>query len=279
MAITLYNIFQFITIGIAVGFLGGFLGVGGGIVMIPLLIFWAFPALHVPPGVAVHLAFGTSLAIIIPTSLSSSYAHSRAGNVTWRIVAALVVTGLPASFFGSTLAAFTSGPLLKTLFGALMVALSCQMFLQKVKAKESQEHAPPRIFSFLFLGLLVGLFSGFFGIGGGTVAVPLMVRFFGISIHRAVGISISFVLFASLVGTLGYILHGWGHPNLPPYSIGYVHGLTWVLAAVPSILFAQWGAQAARKTKPLRLRRAFALLLGIVGIRMLWDSLVVILHP
>src|SRR4030043_2326130 len=88
-----------------VGFLGGFLGVGGGIILIPLLLYWAFPSMNISPEVIVHLSFGTSLAIIIPTSLSGSFAHSRVGYVLWRVVLQLAIPGIPGSLLGSTLAA------------------------------------------------------------------------------------------------------------------------------------------------------------------------------
>jgi len=270
MEISLANIGQFLVIGAGVGFLGGFLGVGGGIIMIPLLHYWAFPALHISPEVIVHLSFGTSLAVIIPTSLSSSWAHAKAGNIVWPVVFLLAIPGIPGSFLGSTLAAHLRGPLLKALFGALLIILSGQMLSQKKGPEELPDHPSPQFLPALLIGFLVGIFSGFFGLGGGVLAVPLMVRFLDIPIYRAVGISISFVLFTSLVGTVGYALNGWGKPNLPPFTIGYVHIVGWVLAGLPSIFFAQWGAKLARKTKPLRLRRAFALLLIIVGIRMLF---------
>ena len=105
------------------------------------------------------------------------------------------------------------------------------------------------------------------------MSIPLLVRFMGVSIHRAVGISISFAFFASLVGTWGYIVNGWGKPYLPANSLGYVHIWGWILAGLPSIIFAQWGTKLGRKTKPLYLRRAFALFLAVVGFRMLWDYL------
>jgi uncharacterized membrane protein YfcA len=110
--VSLYNILQFVVIGTVAGFLGGFLGVGGGIVIIPLLRYWAFPSMNISPEVIVHLSFGTSLAIIIPTSLSGSFAHSKMGNVLWRVVMPLVLVGIPGSLLGSSLAAYLQGPLL-----------------------------------------------------------------------------------------------------------------------------------------------------------------------
>lgn len=270
MEISFFNIFQFIVIGMAVGFVGGFLGVGGGAIMIPLLHYWAFPAMHISPEVIVHLSFGTSLAIIIPTSLSSSWAHAKIGNVNWRVVFLLAIPGILGSFLGSTLATLLQGPLLKTLFGSLLIILSGQMLLQGKGPEESEKHSSPRSFPTLIIGLLVGLFSGFFALGGGVIAIPLLVRFLGIPIHRAVGISIAFVFFASLVGTGGYIINGFGNPHLPRFALGYVHTLGWVLAGIPSIFLAHRGAQLAHRVRPLRLRRVFAVLLMVVGIRMLF---------
>jgi len=270
LEISIYNIFQFLVIGTAVGFLGGFLGVGGGILLIPLLTFWAFPALNVSPEVIIHLAFGTSLAIIIPASLSSALAHARGGNVVAKLVILLSITGILGSFLGSTLAATLSGPILKALFGIVLILTSAQMILQRKAAGEGGESfvVPDRIPT-LIVGFLVGVFSGFFGLGGGALAIPLMVRFLKIPIHKAMGISITFVFFAAIVGTLGYVIHGWGHADLPPYSLGFIHLVAWVAAGIPSIFLAQWGAKVSRRTQPVRLRRAFALLLLIVGIRML----------
>lgn len=271
MEISIYNIFQFLVIGTAVGFLGGFMGVGGGVILIPLLTFWAFPAMGVHPEVMVHLAFGTSLAIIIPTSLSTSLAHSRAGNVAWKVVALLALTGIIGSFLGSTLAATLRGPVLKTLFGVILVITSAQMLLQKKAAGEAGEaFVIPKPAPTLIVGFLVGVFSGFFGLGGGVIAIPLMVRFLNIPIHKAMGISVAFVFFAAIVGAAGYAYNGWGHANLPSHAFGYIHLSGWVLAGIPSIFVAQSGAKIASKTRPVRLRRFFALLLMIVGIRMLF---------
>jgi len=257
-------------IGAVVGFVGGYLGVGGGAITIPLLYYWAFPALNVSPEVIIHLCLGTSLAVIIPPALSSALAHSRAGNINGRIVFWMVIPGIAASFLGSTLAAQLRGPLLKILFAILLIALSVQMFLQRETKGKPQDDSSVPLPLTLFLGFWVGFFSGFFGLGGGVVAVPLMLRFLKFSIHRAVGISIAVVFCASLVGTAGYIFNGWNHSSLPPHSWGFVYPLGAVLAGIPSVFVAHIGARLAQKTHPTRLRKAFAFLLLGTGVRMLF---------
>jgi uncharacterized membrane protein YfcA len=270
LEISIFNIFQFALIGTAVGFLGGFLGVGGGAILIPLLNYWVFPSMGVSPEVIIHLCFGTSLAIIIPTSISGSWAHTRAGNINWHVVYLLAVPGILGSFLGSTFSAHLKGSVLQTLFGVILISISAHMFFQKEGLEESEPHFPPQTFPTVIVGLLVGLFSGFFGLGGGVLVIPLMVRVLRIPIHRALGVSIAFVFFASLVGTAGYVIHGWGNPYLPPHTLGYVHVLGWVLAGIPSMFLSNWGVQLARKTRPLRLRRVFALMLMVMGIRMVF---------
>ncbi len=275
MGIGYYEMLQFIIIGAAGGAMGGFFGVGAAIIMIPLLVFWVFPALQTAPDMIVHLALGTSLAIVIPTALSGSFTHAKAGNVSWGTVLYLVATGLSSCFLGSALAAKLGAALLKSLFALLIAGVAIQMFLQRKDAGQVIASAP-RPVPTLVVGLLVGLFSGFFGVGGGIIAIPLMVRYLGMPIHRAVGTSLAFVFFTAIVGTIGYIVHGWQDPGLPRYSLGYVYAPGWLLSGIPSIFLAQWGALWARKTKPVRLQQAFALLLAVVAARMLWDSLCVL---
>lgn len=259
-------------IGLAVGFLGGFLGMGGGAIMKPLFIYWVFPSMGVSPEVIIHLCFGTSLAVIIPSSIAGSWAYNKIGTINWRVVFLLAIPGILASFLGSTFAALLKGSLLRALFGIILIIMSAQMLFQKMGAKEIMvdHYSPPRTFPTSIVGFLAGLFAGFFGMGGGVLAVPLMVRFLKIPIHKAIGISIAFILFASLVGTAGYIINGWRNPNLPPYTLGFVHTLGSVFAGISTVFMANWGVQLARKTKPLRLRQVYALLMGTIGIRMIF---------
>ncbi len=243
---------------------------GGGAIIIPLLHFWVFPSMMVSAEVIVHLCFGTSLAIISFTSLSATWAQSRLGNISWRVVLLLAAPGIVGSLLGSTASALLSGSVLRILFGVLLISISVQMFLQKTVRDSSPASARPATFPTVLVGFLVGIFSGLFGIGGGVLAIPLMVRVLRIRIHRALGISIAFVLFASLVGTCGYMINGWRNPFLPAHTLGYVHLPGWLLAGFPSVFLSAWGVRLAGRTRPARLRRAFALLLMAGGVKMLF---------
>ena len=268
MGISLFHVLEFVLLGTVVGFLGGYLGIGGGAVLIALLNYWVFPSLGVSPQVIIHLCFGTSLAIIIPSSIAGSLAQTRIGNVNWRVVCLLALPGILGSFFGSTIAAYLPNWVLRPLFGIILIIISAQMFWQKKAPEEAMESSSPKLSAVLLVGAAVGLFSGLFGLGGGVIGIPLMVKVFRFPIHQAVGNSIAFVMITSFIGAAGYVLHGWGDPNLPPHSLGYVHIPGWILAGIPSILLSGLGVKLARKTRPLRLRRVFALVLGAVGVRM-----------
>jgi uncharacterized protein len=269
LGISLFHVLEFVLIGTLVGFLGGYLGIGGGAVMIALLNYWVFPSLGVSPEVIIHLCFGTTLAIIIPSSIAGSLAQARVGNVNWRIVSLLTLPGILGSFLGTTIAAYLPSHVLRPLFGILLILISAQMFWQKKGSGDTPDtSSPPQPSTVLMVGAVVGLFSGLFGLGGGVIAIPLLVKVLRLPIHQAVGNSIALVMFTSLIGTAGYVFHGWGDPNLPPHSLGYVHIPGWILAGIPSIFLSGLGVKLARETKPLRLRRVFALVLGAVGIRM-----------
>ena len=242
---------------------------GGGAITIPLLYYWAFPALNVSPEVLIHLCLGTSLAVTVSPALFSALAHRRAGNINGRIVLLMVVPGIAGSLLGSTLAAQLRGPLMKVFFAILLIVLAGQMFLHREIREKPQGDSAPMLLT-IFLGFWVGFFSGFFGLGGGVVAVPLMLRFLNIPIHRAVGISIGVVFFASIVGSAGYILNGWNHASLPPYALGFVYPIGAVLAGIPSIFVAYFAAHLVHKTQPTGLRKIFGLLLLGAGVRMLF---------
>ncbi len=260
----------FFLIGSAAGFLGGMFGIGGGIIAVPLLI-WTFQALYIDPAVLVHLALGTSLGIIVFTSTSSALSHWRRGNVNWREAFYLIITGIPGAALGSSLSAATPGELLKRLFGLVLLTGGGLLWMLPQGTERRRLPFPPSSI-LLVSGFLAGILSAYFGVGGGLLAVPLMTLAVGIPIHRAVGNSSSFIVPIALTGVVGYIYHGWQREGLPAHTIGYLHLLAWLSAGLASVVFANMGARVANRTKPVRLKKAFALLLFLVGIRFIIET-------
>jgi len=262
----------FLLLGSFAGFLAGLLGIGGGVILVPLFL-WAFPLAGFHPDIVVHLALGTSLAIIIPTALSSTLMHRRHGNVNWHQVLWLATGGILGAFLGGTVAAFLSGAWLKGLFGVMLMTVAVRMFFARPYLPPERDTVVPR-FHLVGVGFVGGGFSALFGIGGGVIAVPLMVIFLQMPAHLAVGNSSALIVVSSLFGALTYVAHGWGHPLLPDFSLGFVNSLVAVIIAPLTILFAGLGVRVARKVAHGKLLRIFAFLLIFVGIRMVFTLLV-----
>lgn len=261
----------FVIVGSCAGFLAGLLGIGGGVILVPLFL-WSFPLAGISDEVVAHLAFGTSLAIIIPTSISSTLAHRRHGNVDWHQVVWLAAGGMVGALIGAALAAILSGIWLKGLFGGMQMIVALKMLMSNPHLPPEREAAVPW-WQLLCVGLTGGGFSAFFGIGGGVVAVPLMVIALQLPAHLAVGNSSALIVMSSLFGALSYVWHGWGKPQLPPFSYGYVNVLVAAIIAPLAILFARFGVRVARRVSHDKLVKIFALVLIIVGLRMIYALL------
>jgi len=269
--LTLDTLGLFALLGATAGFLAGFLGIGGGIILVPLFL-WVFAKIGVAEAVRVHLAFGTSLSIIIPTAVSAMLAHRKRGNLDWNQIFPLGAGGMLGSLCGSWAVSLLPGLLLKGLFGLMQMFIGFRMLASQMGLPQpGAQSAGTRPLG--FIGLASGAFSSFFGVGGGVVAVPLMVFFGRIPIHRAVGNSSALIVLSSFFGTAGYVFFGYGQPGLPPSTLGYVHGPVFLLVAPMTILFARLGAFAASLASNRRLLQGFACLLILVGGRTLWSLL------
>ncbi|UCD84878.1 MAG: sulfite exporter TauE/SafE family protein [Deltaproteobacteria bacterium] len=252
--------------GIA-GFLAGLLGIGGGIVIVPILM-WVYPASGFPEETVVHLSLGTSLAVIIFTTLSATLGHNRNGNVNWNQVLPLALSGVISALLGSFLAAKVEGNVLKILFGVLEIIIGFRLFYSK-PILSSGKTLKSSLGAFFLVGGLSGLFSSFFGVGGGIIAVPLMLILLSLPAHLAIGNSCSMIVFISLFGTLGYIFSGWDRPDLPEFCLGYVNYLACGLISFSSIIFAQLGVKVSQKTATDKLKRYFSVILILVGIKLI----------
>ncbi|HEY1837836.1 MAG TPA: sulfite exporter TauE/SafE family protein [Rhizomicrobium sp.] len=255
--------------GIVGGLVAGMLGVGGGIVIVPIL-YHVLALLHVDESVRMHIATGTSLATIIPTSFSSVTAHNRKKAVDWDLLRRWTIPMLVGVVVGSALSGIARGQVLSLVFA--LVALPVALHLAFVgEQRRLADHLPTGPLGTL-LPFGIGGISTMMGIGGGTVGVPTMTLC-GVPIHRAVGTASAFGAIISIPGTLGAIIAGWHASGLPPYSLGYVNLLGFVLIAPASYFMAPFGAQIAHATDVKKLRLLFALFIGITAARMLYDAL------
>ena len=256
----------FVFLGSLAGFLAGLLGIGGGIIFVPLFL-WAFPLVGFSPFTSVHAAFATSLAIIVPTAVSSTLAHRRRGNVDWRQVLRLCIGGLLGAVIGASLAAELSADRLKGLFGLMQVFVGMQM-LRPRRYLPPEHSVPVPLHQFVLVGLAGGAFSAFFGVGGGVVTVPLMVLALRLPTHLAIGNSSALIVVSAFFGAASYTLHGWGIPGRADFSLGYVNVLVAILVVPFSMVFARLGVRVAARLPHDKLSKIFALVLILVGMRM-----------
>lgn len=259
-----------IAAGLVAGTLAGLLGVGGGIVLVPVL-YHVFTALGIDEAVRMHLAVGTSFATIIPTSIRSVRAHARRGAVDF----ALLRQWAPAVFLGTTLgtliAGRVSGSALTFIFASLVLMVAAHLAFGRETWRLGA--AMPKSAPAQALAAAIGGVSAFMGIGGGTFAVPAMTLY-GFPIHRAVATSSGLGILIAIPGTLGYILNGCSAPGLPPGSLGYVNLIGFILLTPMTALAAPYGARLAHSLPRGALKRAFALFLALTALRMFWKLFV-----
>ncbi|MCC6159947.1 MAG: sulfite exporter TauE/SafE family protein [Deltaproteobacteria bacterium] len=252
----------YIATGLAAGFIGGFLGVGGGILYVPVLDF-AFRRFGIADQMAFHMALGTSLATITATSAMSAYTHHGANQVNWRAVGIMAVGGLVGVTISAQAAIGLDPRLLKALFGLLLFGVAYRFFAHAPRPADSVErNTVPRL---VLVGLASAFIAGFFGVGGGIVTVPLLCMVAHYPTHRAIGTSSALIVFNSLVGMINY----GGSPSAEPVpgAVGFVHIGAWIFLAAASMLTSRLGALTAHRLDPKPLRIAFAVFIVILGVR------------
>ncbi len=258
-----------IGIGVLAGFLAGLLGVGGGLVLVPGL-FFGFSALGYAPDHLMHLAVGTSLAIIIPTGLSSALSHHRRKAVRMDLVWRIGPGILAGVALGTFIAAQIPGAGLKLVFAVSLFFLSGLMMIDSTRFHLARD-VPGRGGATL-AGGVIGMLSALMGIGGATISVPFMTLC-RVPIHQAVGTASALGLVIAIPAAAGYALIGRGADALPPFSWGYVNLGAFFLIAPFSILAAPRGARLAHGISVHALRRVFAVFLVMISLRMLYSAL------
>ncbi len=258
----------YLATGLFTGLLSGLLGVGGGLIMVPVLSF-IFAGLGFPSVYIMHMALGTSLAVIIATSVASSRAHHSHKNVDWSIVKNIALGIMLGAFFGSLVAAKFNASLLKVLFAIYTFVVAFQIL---------SDYAPnparilPRRPALNCIGIIIGWISSFVGIGGGTLSVPFLV-YCNVHTKRAIGTSSAIGLPIALAGAIGYVASGLHFSNLPSQSLGFVYLPAFTIIALASLISAPMGAVLVQKLSVKKLKKIFAVLLIAIGCKMLFNLL------
>jgi uncharacterized membrane protein YfcA len=250
--------------GIVTGLLAGLFGVGGGAVIVPVL-YEIFRAFGVPEEVRMQLCVGTSLAIIVPTSIRSFMSHRARGDLPMEALRLWALPLLAAIMVGAAIAAFAPAWIFKLAFAVVTGLIAIRMFFGNENWRLGD--ALPGRLAMAGYGFIIGLYAAVIGAGGGSVST-MVLMLYGTPIHAAVGISAGVGVIISVIGTVGYALAGVPqHALLPPFSLGYVSLIGFLLMAPISTAMAPFGARLAHQLPKRRLEIAFGIFLLAVALR------------
>ena len=253
--------------GFIAGFIAGLLGVGGGIVIVPVLYHF-LSLLGVPSEIVMHISVATSLAVIIPTGWRSYKSHKENNNIDYYVLKSWLLPTIIGSIIGAIIAGLISGFWLTFIFAFIAFFVSVNLFINKDKIK-IRDNIPTGLFGFL-IPLSVGSLSSMLGIGGGTFNVSLMTLF-GKSIHKAVGTASGLGFYLAIPGTIFFIITGWNIDSLPIGSLGYVSIIGVILIAPISSFSAPFGARYANNLDNKILTNIFAIFLLFTSARMFFE--------
>jgi uncharacterized membrane protein YfcA len=255
--------------GLVAGVLAGLLGVGGGIVIVPVL-YHLFTLLGVDEAVRMHAAVGTSLATIIPTSIMSSRAHKKRGSLDMSLIKRLMPSVVVGVIVGSVTSRFLSGASLTAVFASIALLVALNMAFKRDGF--SVADGLPGPVGTALLGSGIGGVSTLMGIGGGTLSVPIL-NALRVPMHTAVGTGAMLGMVISFPGALAFILNGLDVPNRLPLSLGYVNLLGFALIVPATLATTGWGAKLAHSINARRLRQVFAAFLALTAARMFYGLL------
>ena len=255
-----------ILIGICAGFASGLLGVGGGFLIVPLQYF-LLKYIGVNPDLAMLISLGTSLAIIIPTSLSGAYRHTQTMKDIIKPGIQLGIFGIIGSVVGGFVASTLPSRVLEIIFGFLLLFVTINNITNLNTEKETAK-IPFNMLTCGIIGLSVGFSSGLLGIGGGIFLIAILTTLLGFSIIKAISTSSIFISLTAVGGFLSYIISGWGVSSFP-YSIGYVSIINFLLITMFSVPLASIGAKFAHKIPQKKLKIIFSIIVLYMALKML----------
>lgn len=253
-----------IFLGGIVGFLAGLLGIGGGLIIVPALVY-LLPMVGVSSEVVMPMALGTSLGAIVITSASAAFAHHRNNNIPWPLARKLMSLVAVGALIGAFIADSLSRETLTGLFSFVVILLAAYMLLS---INLSKERTVPSTYILQILSFITGIISSLMGIAGGAILVPSL-SFFGVPVLHTIGIATACGGMVALFGSFGYIITGFGSANLPDWSLGYLYFPALLGIVVSSSIFAPIGVKYASKLPIRTLKKLFAVFLIAVAIKMM----------
>ncbi|MEQ3694957.1 MAG: sulfite exporter TauE/SafE family protein [Alcanivorax sp.] len=255
----------YLLVGAIAGLLAGLFGIGGGMVIVPVLIF-SFAAQGVSADVLTHMAVATSLTTIVFTSISSVREHHRNGAIDWPMVSNMALGIVVGTGVGVAFITSVPGPILQSIIGVFALLLSAKMFFAW---EPSGSGVRPGRVGLVSAGGVIGFGSSWFGIGGGTFTVPYLtwMRF---NMRQAVATSAACGIPIALTGAVSNMAAAWDNPLLPEWSTGFVYWPAVIGIALTSMPMAKVGARLAHRLNAGLLKKLFAVLLCVVGIRFLF---------
>jgi hypothetical protein len=269
-----------IIVGFAVGFLAGLVGIGGGVLIVPFLYFFYAHAdwsgVSLPGALHATVAHATSLFIIIPTAIAGTATYARNGMVAWRTALPVAVFSMLLAAVAATLATRMPPELLKVAFGTFLILTGIQLLTRRAAHVSGPQRL--NVAAAAATGAMVGIFSALLGVGGGLVAIPMLMYVVRLDIRHIAATSLAIVAFAATAGTLTYMFTGADTTGLPTGHVGYVH----VAAALPmlpgAVLAARWGARLNQKLDARKLRWLFAVSFAALGANLVMRNLPLLLN-
>ena len=248
----------FLLLGAFSGFVAGLLGIGGGLIIVPVLLYLLAPSID--QSILMHTSIGTALAVIVFTSISSLYAHHRHGAILWRNFVKLTPTILLGSYSGAILAKYLSFDFLRMFFAFFEITVALIMWFG-ISASSHADNLSRWIWS--FAGYFIGLISAMVGIGGGTMTTPFLV-YNNVEIKNAIATSAAVGMPIAIAGSIGFMAAGLSQA-LPTGGIGFVNFEALITIVAASIFFAPLGAKVTHKLDSNKLKKGFSIFLAFLA--------------
>jgi len=259
------SVLIYLAIGALGGILAGLLGLGGGLIVVPLLAIH-FATIGLPADILMHIAVGSSLAAMITTTFFSTITHLRHERDIWPVYKLMAGGVIVGAFLGSVVADLVHSVVLSVAFGGFAILFSIQAFFVEWTEREGE----PREKVTIGCSVLIGIISALLGIGAGTVGLPFLTSYQKVTMHRAVAIAAALSLTVSIFGTISYLFTGLNETALPVWTTGYIYWPAVLGISLGSPLTAWGSARLAHKLPVKTLRRIFAVVLFVIGVRMLF---------